>query len=53
MSMTGGEKPDRGKPSKAMGVEEFLDKGAGGAVLPRKRWGGVGNGGVLSWLLYC
>ncbi|KAL6774329.1 hypothetical protein ACKKBG_A24580 [Auxenochlorella protothecoides x Auxenochlorella symbiontica] len=33
----GGEKPDRGKPSKAMGVEEFLDKGAGGAVLPRKR----------------
>ncbi|EFN53831.1 hypothetical protein CHLNCDRAFT_136569 [Chlorella variabilis] len=27
----------KGKPSKPMGVDEFLDKGVGGALLPRKR----------------
>jgi hypothetical protein len=28
----------KGKPSKPMGVDEFMDKGVGGAQLPRKRW---------------
>lgn len=27
----------KGKPSHPMGVDEFLDKGLGGAQLPRKR----------------
>lgn len=31
------EKVDRGKAVKAMDVAEFLDKGGGGAALPRKR----------------
>ena len=28
---------DKGKATKAMGVDEFLEKGVGGAQLPRKR----------------
>ena len=28
---------NKGKPTKPMGVNEFLDKGLGGAQLPRKR----------------
>lgn len=28
---------EKGKATKPMGVEEFLDKGVGGALLPRKR----------------
>ena len=27
----------KGKPTKPMGVDEFLEKGVGGAQLPRKR----------------
>lgn len=34
----GGKHPaPKGKPSRPMGVDEFLDKGLGGAQLPRKR----------------
>ncbi|GAB4817253.1 hypothetical protein N2152v2_004299 [Parachlorella kessleri] len=29
--------PPKGKPTRPMGVEEFLEKGVGGAQLPRKR----------------
>lgn len=34
----GGEASARGKPTGAMGVSDFLDKGPGGAQLPRKRF---------------
>jgi hypothetical protein len=43
VAMLGGLPHDEGRnrvnknPSKAMGVEEFLEKGVGGASLPRKR----------------
>lgn len=40
VAMLGGnpaERRDRGKGTKAMGVDEFLEKGVGGAQLPRKQ----------------
>jgi hypothetical protein len=33
---SGGDVKGPRKPSKAMGVNDFLDKGVGGALLPRK-----------------
>jgi hypothetical protein len=33
----GAARPDRGPATKAMGVVDFLDKGLGGAQLPRKK----------------